>query len=398
MTGPVVLVDRVSKRFRRGERADALRDVLPLLAGRLRRADDAPRADEFWALRDVSFDVASGEALGIVGPNGAGKSTMLKMLTRLLPPTSGRLRLRGRVAALIEVSAGFHPDLTGRENVFLQGAMLGMTRREMRSSLDAIVDFAGIGAFLDTPVKRYSTGMSARLGFAIAAHLRPDVLLVDEVLAVGDMAFQARCLARMRAFKDEGVAIVFVSHDLQAVGELCDRTLFLQGEPRAIGATGDVLARYLQWVHGRAGADDGAPRGIEITGATLTTPSGDAVQVVAPGDRLTMRVGYRATRPVADVHFGLLAYRSADGLVAYDGNFQARDLGLEPFPVGVPVTVEFDLGANLLRGQYHFACHVTDNPTLEHLAWRSPAAFLRVDELVSWQGVADLDVRARRVE
>lgn len=398
MTEPAVTVERVWKRFRRGERQDSLRDVLALVArglGRARRPPEAKR-DEFWALRDVSFTVRSGEALGIVGPNGAGKSTMLKLLTRLLPPTHGELRLRGRVAALIELSAGFHPDLTGRENAFLQGAMLGMTRREMTRKLDAIVDFSGLDSFLDTPVKRYSSGMIARLGFAVAAHLEPDVLLVDEVLAVGDMAFQAKCLARMEAFKREGVAVIFVSHDMQAVGELCDRALFLHSGVQASGQTGEVLSRYVQWVYGRGAAtDDGAGRGVAITGAELTTADGAPADVVTPGTPLRLRVTYVAREPIADIHFGLLVYRSADGFVAYDGNFQGRELGLDPLPVGAPFTVTYDWSAHLLRGQYHLACHVAHNPTLEHLVWRSPIAFLRIDEMRSWQGVADLAVRAR---
>jgi lipopolysaccharide transport system ATP-binding protein len=195
-----VRFERIWKKFRRGVLHDSLRDLVPalsrgLLRGR-RRGGLGER--EFWALRDVSFEVRPGQALGIIGPNGAGKSTVLKLLTRILRPTAGCARVEGRVGALIEIAAGFHPDLSGRENVYLQGAMMGMRRREIARKFDAIVEFAELAPFIDTQVKRYSSGMNARLGFAIAAHLDPDVLIIDEVLAVGDYAFQRRAFGRIQ--------------------------------------------------------------------------------------------------------------------------------------------------------------------------------------------------------
>src|SRR5688572_19252323 len=199
MSQAAVIFDGVWKKFRRGERYDSLRDLVPStlkrLAGRSRHADLERK--EFWAVHDVSFEVRRGEALGIIGPNGAGKSTILKLLSRILKPTHGRCEVRGRAGALIEVAAGFHPDLTGRENVYLQGAIMGMKRREIVQRFDEIVDFAGVSEFIDTPIKRYSSGMNARLGFSIAAHLNPDVLIIDEVLSVGDIAFQQKCYNRM---------------------------------------------------------------------------------------------------------------------------------------------------------------------------------------------------------
>ena len=184
MAGAVVRLDGVWKKFRRGERHDSLRDLIPALvrAGFRRRPASDLEREEFWALQDISFDVPPGEALGIIGPNGAGKTTLLRILTRLVRPTLGRCEVRGRVGALIDVSGGFHPDLTGRENVHLRGAIVGMTRAEIERDFDSIVEFAGLADFIDTPVKRYSSGMSARLGFSIAAHLRPEVLIIDEVL------------------------------------------------------------------------------------------------------------------------------------------------------------------------------------------------------------------------
>lgn len=197
------------------------------------------------AIRDVSFDVASGEAVGLIGRNGAGKSTLLRILSRITRPTSGYADVYGRVGALLEVGAGFHPDLTGRENAFLSGAMLGLTRREVRERFDAIVEFAEVEAFIDMPVKRYSTGMYARLGFAVAAHLRPEILIVDEVLAVGDLPFQAKCLALMHRLTDSGTTVIFVSHNLLALADLCSRALVIaDGSLIFDGPTNDAIGAY----------------------------------------------------------------------------------------------------------------------------------------------------------
>src|SRR5690349_10499448 len=203
------------------------------------------RRSDFWALRNVSFGVERGEALGIIGHNGAGKSTILKLLSGVTAPTSGEIVINGRLAALIEIGSGFHPELTGRENVYLNGALLGMRRREIRAKLDRIVEFAGVEQFIDTPVKHYSSGMYLRLGFSIAAHLDPEILLLDEVLAVGDAAFQAKCLDRVTELKRAGTTIVFISHNLHAVTRLCERTLLLShGEVLKDGPTNDAIAEH----------------------------------------------------------------------------------------------------------------------------------------------------------
>ena len=224
---PSVRFEGVWKRFRRGQLHDSLRDLLPALSNRLLRRN-VPRTGEFWALREVSFGVAPGEVLGIIGGNGAGKSTALKILTRILRPTAGSAAVEGRIGALIELSAGFHQDLTGRENVFLQGSIMGMPVALIRRKFDEIVDFAGIPEFIDTPVKRYSSGMNARLGFAIAAHLDPEVLIIDEVLSVGDFRFQDKAFGRIEAMSKSGIPVVLVSHQLDRVAALCTKALVLQ--------------------------------------------------------------------------------------------------------------------------------------------------------------------------
>ena len=235
-----IRVEHLSKRYRLGERGN-LRETLSGLARRQPRLEQ-----ELWSLRDVNFTVPDGGALGIVGRNGAGKSTILKVLMRITSPTEGRSLTRGRVAALLEVGTGFHPELTGRENVFLNAAILGMTRAETTRRFDEIIDFAGTERFLDTPVKRYSSGMYLRLAFAVAAHLDPDVLIVDEVLAVGDAEFQRRCLGRMSQAEREGRTVVFVSHDLHSLAKLCDRSIWLEGgRVKDDGPTAQVVRDYL---------------------------------------------------------------------------------------------------------------------------------------------------------
>jgi lipopolysaccharide transport system ATP-binding protein len=260
VSAPAVRADGVAKRYRLGtlERYPTLREVLAAPFRRTRPTPAPPPGGEtLWALRDVSFEVEPGEVLGIIGRNGAGKSTLLKILSRITEPTAGEVELRGRVGSLLEVGTGFHPELTGRENVFLNGAILGMRRAEIARQFDAIVAFAETERFVDTPVKYYSSGMYMRLAFAVAAHLEPEILIVDEVLAVGDAAFQRKCLGRMDQVAYGGRTVLFVSHNLDAVRRLCRRTLLLrQGEVEALGPTTEVLARYLARAERAGGPED----------------------------------------------------------------------------------------------------------------------------------------------
>jgi lipopolysaccharide transport system ATP-binding protein len=247
----VISVAGLAKRYRLGRMArhDTLRDVLSHgWSALFRRLHDRKTGDEFWALRDVSFEVKRGEVLGIIGRNGAGKSTLLKILSRITEPTTGRVTLYGRVASLLEVGTGFHSELSGRENVFLNGAILGMSRAEIRRKFDEIVAFAEVEKFLDTPVKHYSSGMYVRLAFAVAAHLEPEILIVDEVLAVGDTAFQKKCIGKMQAVShDEGRTVLFVSHNLKALEHFCTRALLLDaGRLEDSGPTGRIVSEYLR--------------------------------------------------------------------------------------------------------------------------------------------------------
>lgn len=248
MTDVAVRFQNVSKRFRKNAGSESLVELVRHLWRKLWPHDQFATTDQtFWALRDIDFEVQQGEAFGIVGPNGAGKSTALKLLARILRPDHGEIHVQGRLTALIEVGAGFHGELTGRENIYLNGAILGMARAEIRRKLDDIVAFAGIESFLDMPVKRYSSGMYARLGFSIAAHVDPDVLLVDEVLSVGDAVFRLRCLDRMKSLINNGTALVFVTHQLEQMQAICNRALVLeQGRCTFLGPTQTAIDHYLR--------------------------------------------------------------------------------------------------------------------------------------------------------
>jgi len=271
-------------------------------------------SEEFWALKDVSFEVKQGDRIGIIGRNGAGKSTLLKILSRITEPTTGSVRIRGRVASLLEVGTGFHPELTGRENIFLNGAILGMSRAEIKRKFDEIVAFAETERFLDTPVKRYSSGMYVRLAFAVAAHLEPEILVVDEVLAVGDAQFQKKCLGKMEEAGKEGRTLFFVSHNMAAVNRLCSCVLWVQeGRTRALGETGRITAEYLT---------DGAEGGAQLLfdrhpGCTMqylsvcvTDSEGNSSRYLADDREFAVELEVAATEPTAEVYFGLILQNS----------------------------------------------------------------------------------------
>jgi ABC-type polysaccharide/polyol phosphate transport system ATPase subunit len=268
------------------------------------RSSLAPPREAFWALRDVSFDVDAGETVAVVGPNGAGKSTLFKLLSSITAPTRGEIRTYGRIAALIEIGSGFHPELTGRENVFLSGSILGMTRREIRAKLDRIVDFAGIGSFIDVPVKWYSSGMYVRLGFAVAAHLEPQILLIDEVLAVGDESFQQKCYGRIQELRAAGVTMLFVSHDLDTVERLCPRAVLIQaGRVEVDGAAADAIASYRRSILAASLPHaPGEAATVAVTGVRCVHPS-HPQEPIRTGGPLVVRLSFVASMPAGGVGF-----------------------------------------------------------------------------------------------
>jgi lipopolysaccharide transport system ATP-binding protein len=331
-------------------------------------------ARRFSALADVNLEVARGASVGVIGRNGAGKSTLLKLLAGITAPSRGRIVMDGRVAALIEVGSGFHPELTGRENILLSGAILGMRRREVAAKLERIVEFAGVERFIDTPVKWYSSGMYVRLGFAIAAHLEPHILLVDEVLAVGDAEFQAKCLQRIQELKRQGTTNLFISHDLTAIERLCDSAVLLErGAIVARGAPSDVVAAY----HRRLTADEEARgeavldtirSGIALTNVTLRDPGDPHSVSFRTGAPLVVSLRYDATRFISNVEFEL-RYYSADGKTRIASSRTAESG--EPLTVRPPGgVVEFTCPSLPLKaGAYYVGAVVRDLATGKALAW-----------------------------
>jgi lipopolysaccharide transport system ATP-binding protein len=317
-----ITVRNVGKRYRLGGalRHDTLRDHIAHTvksAGAMFRRTAAGGAAEkpglFWALREVSFDVGEGEVLGIIGRNGAGKSTLLKILSQITDPTEGEIHIRGRITSLLEVGTGFHPELSGRENIFLNGAILGMSRAEIRRKFDEIAAFAEVETFLDTPVKHYSSGMYVRLAFAVAANLDPEIMIIDEVLAVGDAAFQRKCLGKMENAARSGRTILFVSHNLPAVESLCHRCLLLEeGRLAGAGATADVLRRYQERIQEKAGAPfQGA---VFIKSLELRNASGEPARSFAAGESITAAMeidtgGREIRTPFAGLGFDTAAGR-----------------------------------------------------------------------------------------
>jgi lipopolysaccharide transport system ATP-binding protein len=337
-------------------------------------------AQPFWALQGVNIDVVRGSTTGIIGRNGAGKSTLFKLLAGITTPTRGRITLRGRLAALIEVASGFHPELTGRENVLLSGAILGMTRRDVVAKLGSIVDFAGIGAFIDTPVKWYSSGMYVRLGFSVAAHLDPDIMLVDEVLAVGDAEFQARCIERVQELRRRGVTMLIVSHDLTAIAQLCDRAILLEtGQVAADGPPADVVADYHRRVttaeiNGGGFAPIAREGALKVASLLIDVPGREGVVTVRPGDPLRVTIQYAATRPLRIAVE--VSYYSADGRTLMARASTADSVVAAAPPGG---GIEFSCPMlPLAPGSYHIGAVVRDADTSAVIDWWDGGTTLHV--------------------
>lgn len=349
--------EHVSKRFHRGELHDSLRDLVPALARRLvgkKRPADQLQEGDFWAVRDVTFRVMPGETLGIIGGNGAGKSTILKMLIKILRPTLGWARVRGRVGALIEIAAGFHPDLTGRENVFLQGSIRGMPPAMLRQQFDSIVEFSGIADFIDTPVKRYSSGMNARLGFAIAAHLEPEVLIIDEVLSVGDFSFQSKAFNRIQELATSRIPVAIVTHQMDRVASLCTKAILLDhGALIYEGKPSEVISRYTQGInHSRLDEHKGPIR-VEKVEADNDLP-------VASGSEITLALSGTVSEAVVDpgVASIFVQVRSSEtGAVPFSTN--TGRLGID-LPGRGPFRMDVVLQMNLSPGVYIVETGVTD--------------------------------------
>jgi lipopolysaccharide transport system ATP-binding protein len=380
MTEAAVTITGIGKRYRLAHQRERYGRLTESISGALRAPVDRMRGrgtqatEWFWALRDVSFEVGRGEVIGIVGRNGAGKTTLLKILAGITEPTTGQAVLRGRVSSLLEVGTGFHPELTGRENIYLSGSILGMRRREIDRRFDEIVDFAEVERFLDTPVKRYSSGMNVRLGFAVAAHLETEILIVDEVLAVGDVAFQKKCLAKMEDASHEGRTILFVSHNMPAVETLCTTGVLLeQGSMVSSGTAHEVVGRYLETA-AALGASDIADR---------VDRQGDGrLRIVAietslrTGNPSELRFEYAGQSPSRNVSIsvGLFTSRGEGAL------FLASEMAgtvLDEIPASGTIVCSFDR-SGLLPGRYSMNVYCTVNGVLAD--WVIDAASIEVAE------------------
>ncbi len=360
---PSIVVNQLSKRYRIGAGLTSLREMFVI------RKESKSRKYH-WAVKDVSFELKPGESLGIIGPNGAGKTTILKLLSRVTHPTSGDLFINGRFAALIELGAGFHFDLSGRENIFLNGAILGMRRSEIKARFDEIVEFAGIGEYLDTPVKRYSSGMYARLGFAIAAHVDPDVLLVDEVLAVGDYPFQLKCFARMEELRRNGTTLIFVSHNMEAVRRVCEQGLVMyRGEaifqgsaPEAVVAYSDALRKAARQTQVQIPFEGGLSQRFmtfdaEIENVVLLNSENQPATVLCSGEPVVVAADILFHKEVHQPVFSLII-RTPDGRVVYDTTTNWMKIQTPRFTAGERCRVQFALDLPLLDGDYEIGVDI----------------------------------------
>jgi len=396
MADVVLEAKGLSKKFKKGESHRSLRDFIPALAKRAAKGNLGLGKEEFWALKDVTFQVERGEAFGVIGHNGAGKSTMLKHLCGILFPTSGELKVKGRLSALIEVGAGFHPDLTGRENIYLNGTILGMSRAEIDKKFDAIVAFSELEDFLDTPVKRFSSGMYARLGFAVAAHVDPDVLIVDEVLSVGDFLFQRKSVEKMRQVMKSGTTVVFVSHNLRAIADLCPRSMLLEhGQVAAIGASGTVIKAYME-----RGAADSTPdesKDAYISKVTLRDIKGAEQVQFESGDTLRAEVEITARRPTTKLAVVIEA-RDEELYDVFNTSTQRLDHPSFNLDAGEKFIVAFDLKLHLVPGTYHFGCYLYRYDIQKNYDTRVPAGTFYVRANIDVRGVANLEPRLVRHE
>lgn len=366
MENPIEFTN-VSKKFKKGEKFNSLRDKIPKLFKDFtskKNGDGDLEDQEFWAVKDVSFNVKKGEVVGIIGPNGAGKSTILKLLSGIFAPNKGSMNVIGRLSALIEVTAGFHPELTGRENVYLNGTILGMKRKEIDKKFDAIVEFSGIKEFIDTPVKRYSSGMYSRLGFSVAAHVGPDVLLVDEVLAVGDLAFQSKCAEKMRELLNSGVTIILVSHNITLVESLCDRVILLdKGAILKEGKTDEVIPYYENIVFAQREAELKQKLGgsdykvktkddqiLNISAVSLFNENNEVKDNFILGENFTVKIEYKAMKKIEKPIFFMEIVR-ADGIACVGSNTKDSGVCIESIEGKGFVSVHFGK-LNLTPGVY----------------------------------------------
>lgn len=373
-------IEQLSKQFQLG--SIGTQNLRHWLQKALRRAGglDVAEKELFWALRDISFDVKQGEVIGLIGRNGAGKSTLLKIISRISEPSSGKITLNGRVSSLLEVGTGFHPELTGRENIFLNGSILGMTRKEIKSKFDEIVDFSGVEQFIDTPVKRYSSGMYVRLAFSVAAHLEPEILLVDEVLAVGDHEFQKKCLGKMGDISSSGRTIIFVSHNMGAVSELCSRAiLFEQGKLIADGTVEQTISRYIEGSGANVGGIfEPKPNGKAWFTELQLLREEQIVHTLDLNQKFTLRMSFEVAEATEDLDLAVILMKGTQRVFF---SINRDQLPASAFAPGQH-TFEMELPEMYLTGgDYHFDLYLRRPSDGSHYDAQTQRVHFNIDEL-----------------
>ena len=397
---PTITLDQVSKRYRIGAGLTNIRNLF-----KIDRKNQHPEKYH-WAVKNVSFSLQAGDSLGIIGPNGAGKTTLLKLLSRVTKPTDGNILVNGRLSALIELGAGFHPDLTGRDNIYLNGTILGMQRSDIKSRFDKIVDFAGIGEYLDTPVKRYSSGMYARLGFAIAAHVDPQILLVDEVLAVGDYAFQQKCYARMDELRSKGTTLIFISHNMEAVRRVCEKGLVMyRGENIFTGSAAEAVVAYSDAVResARKSAIE-APKEYGISERVMTFDAEiTRVRLFGIKDDMPVNMFYtgECARIVVDVHCNKdvkspifsLTINTPDGRVVYDTMTNWMQVPMPDLKAGEDYCLEFQLNLPLLEGSYETDITIVAADLSHYYDYAERVIGFSVNDSTGAKGLVNMDAQ-----
>ncbi len=392
MSELAIKLDKVSKRYKLGQTGyRSLReDIVSIFKRRNRNSQN------FYALRDVSFEIKKGEAVGIIGPNGAGKSTILKLLAGVTRPSSGTVMAEGKIGALIELFAGFHPELTGRENIYLYGSILSMKKSYIDQHYEEIVEFSGLDKFIDTPIKRYSSGMYARLGFSVSAHLDPDILLVDEVLSVGDYQFQDKCINKMKGYRNSNKTIVYVSHNLDSIRKLCSRAIFLkEGQVAYDGDVEQAISEYYTHFSESQKGKRASSKMIDLIEKKIIDSAGNPFTIINSSEKVRLELTMKTNVALNNVYFAIFI-RHSDGLVVFDTSSDLLNGIKYNFEANRKVLLRYDFSINLLKGTYTLGCNIhgsSNNGPSEYLYYDNNIFAFTVRDNISHQGIANLNAK-----
>lgn len=392
MSDLAIKLEKVSKKYKLGQ--TGYRSLREDIVNFFKRRNS--NSQHFYALRDVSFEIKKGEAVGIIGPNGAGKSTILKLLAGVTKPSSGTVLAEGKIGALIELSAGFHPELTGRENIYLYGSILGMKKSYIDQRYEEIVEFSGLDKFIDTPIKRYSSGMFARLGFSVSAHLDPDILLVDEVLSVGDYQFQDKCINKMKGYRDSNKTIVYVSHNSDSIRKLCSRAIFLkEGQIAYDGDVEQAISEYYIHFSESQKGKHASIKAIDLIEKKIIDSSGKAVTIINSGEKVRFELTLKTKTDLKDVYFAI-GIRHSSGMVVFDTSSDILSGTKYNFVSNQKLIFKYDFTINLLKGTYTLACNIhgsQNNAPPGYIFYENNIFAFAVKDNISHQGVANLNAK-----